>query len=326
MAPWDSGSTSALCSRRQASTRASSMPGAVVARVPPVVAAAGDGKLAGRRSDHPRVGCGQRDQRGLDHGGVLGRAAPLDPGAAGLVVGDASGAGPGGRRVRAGRARARRGARRRRGRPRAPGAGRPSSARWRRASSRRPAAPAPHGPARPGLPGSAVDCAFDHLGLGRREPAVGQCLRRPAPSPARRRRAASRTVAGPVPLWPPVAWVRKSWVDAQPARFTAPVASSSRTTPSSSASSVDFSASTSATVLHQLVGVARRPQRLDQTTHLSAHRRQHTGNAPRTRGAERVRTVRHEGIQAVTTDSFRARIPCVHRGFASLEADVDYSR
>ena len=41
--------------------------------------------------------------------------------------------------------------------------------------------------------------------------------------------------------------VRKSWVDAQPDAFTAPVASSSRTTPSTSASSVDFNASTSAT-------------------------------------------------------------------------------
>jgi hypothetical protein len=34
------------------------------------------------------LGCGQGDQGGLDQGGVLGGAAALDPGAAGLVGGD----------------------------------------------------------------------------------------------------------------------------------------------------------------------------------------------------------------------------------------------
>jgi hypothetical protein len=33
--------------------------------------------------------CGERDQRGVDQGGVLGAAAPFDPGAAGAVVVDA---------------------------------------------------------------------------------------------------------------------------------------------------------------------------------------------------------------------------------------------
>ncbi len=60
--------------------------------------------------------------------------------------------------------------------------------------------------------------------------------------------AARRTVAGPVPLWPPAMAVRKSWVEAQPTALTALVASSSRTTPSSRSSRVDFMASISATV------------------------------------------------------------------------------
>jgi hypothetical protein len=34
------------------------------------------------------LGCGQRDEGGLDQGGVLGGAAALDPGAASLVVGE----------------------------------------------------------------------------------------------------------------------------------------------------------------------------------------------------------------------------------------------
>ena len=64
-------------------------PGAVVARVAAVVSAAGylaGGGVAGRAVGG--LGCGQRDQGGLDDRGVLGRAASLDPGAAGLVVGD----------------------------------------------------------------------------------------------------------------------------------------------------------------------------------------------------------------------------------------------
>ena len=56
---------------------------------------------------------------------------------------------------------------------------------------------------------------------------------------------ASRTVARPAPLWPPATEVTKSWVEAHPAPLTASVASSSRTTPRTRASTVDFNASAS---------------------------------------------------------------------------------
>ncbi len=76
---------------------------------------------------------------------------------------------------------------------------------------------------------------------------------------------ASRTTAGPAPLCPPAVAVRKSCVEAQPTCFTAPVASSSRTTCSSSASRLALSDSTSATV-----SISSAPSRAAQRVSISA--------------------------------------------------------
>ena len=66
-------------------------------------------------------------------------------------------------------------------------------------------------------------------------------------STGRSRASASRTVAGPQPLWPPATAVTKSRVEAHPNAWGAWVASRSRTTSSSTASMRDFSASRAAT-------------------------------------------------------------------------------
>ncbi len=118
-----------------------------------------------------------------------------------------------------------------------------------------------------GVAGQPVDRALDDLGLGRREPAVPQRLGHWRQTAARPSLRPAAPAAGPVPLWPPQVWVRKSWVEAHPAVLTASVASSSRTTPRASASSVDLRASTSADHVHQLVAVVCRPQRVDHLGH-----------------------------------------------------------
>ncbi len=101
-APWEVGSRSAVCSRSAALDQGVEHPGAVVTGVASVVTAAWQvtrGRVAGSRLSARcarcsttgvgrGMGCGQRDQGGLDQGRVLAAAAAFDPGTAALVLGD----------------------------------------------------------------------------------------------------------------------------------------------------------------------------------------------------------------------------------------------
>ncbi len=125
---------------------------------------------------------------------------------------------------------------------------------------------------------------------------------------------ASRTMAGPVALWPPVTAVRKSWVEAHPTGLTAWVASISvdhveLEGVQGGAEGLDLGDG-----VHQLLAASGRPQGLGQLTDLSADPCQGTRDTTGTGGAGwGVRVGGHEAIQASTTDSPGGSDAVVHK-------------
>ena len=192
-------------------------PGAVVAGVASVMCTATHGAGVGV-ADRAVAGSGPAsgDQGGLDERGVLGRAAAGEPGAAGVVLGDRELTVRGGRPVRA-RSRA---CSSRRSSPSGSTSVQESSGELLQVGGVQcfglPGQDLDSAFADLGVAGECVDGSFDDLGLPGDDSQPSRSASPTGASSGWSTPVARRTVAGPVPLWPPATVVRKSWVEGLP--------------------------------------------------------------------------------------------------------------